>query len=830
MKKWTLLVGLILAHFITNANHVLGGEITWECQNGQYILQTVIYVDCSGLSFNQTSITINQTNGPTVNCALVGSSFISPSCYASGSAINCDSTITYTPVKRYVFRSSPFSLSSAIPVTGNHFWVSLQARPSTDNTTNGAANGYMLRASMYPYVQNGNVQPANPCYDNSPQFNERPLHAFANDSNSFYLDGFDVDNQDSISFSWAPSLNEGTSYPGSSLGYETGYFWNNPLPGNTVNAGNSNAVLDNNGYLNFNSITIGTFTTCYKIESFRNGVKIAEVFRDFQMQIEVDQGSPGLCGSSLNGNPSVNFSWVSGFDTLTPVSSNNRIIQYGMDVYAGDTVKFKIHSVDVDLNSNCTPQAITVRVDGPSMSDSLSGTNDCQNGPCAKLVSLNSNGSYTSSLSNNTRFEWITDTSHADGPFGFGNHLFIIKATDNNCIIPGQKEVQVFIKVHRPIYTSNSTLSICLGDTLEVEVKGDTANVSWSPTTGVACPTCAVTELYPVVSTTYWVTDVNSGYSTEFHVNVDLPQAQPSLVKSGADLTVPNSALYDTLFWYNTHAPITAQASVYQPYLSGDYWVAGATGSCLQYSDTISNPYQNDLNMVNSMGGAFDSLRWGERTFGFTFRLNNEPYYDVNGVYVHAYDKNALADYTSLRCKIYDALLNSVFESDSVVRIDEDVILFYGQAFLGSNKDYTLTIYADTNVVVPTYRPNVWPVIASDSRVYVFNAQTALGNTIPTSSAPYYPFANLSLTYGIGLSEIAKVNFNVYPNPATNLLNVYTDQLASYAIINAFGQTILNGSVDGHQQVELSVLPRGVYILSVTDKSGETQSRKIVLQ
>jgi hypothetical protein len=47
----------LLAFFISlttasRASHVMGGEITWQCTNGNYVFTLVFYRDCNGAEIN----------------------------------------------------------------------------------------------------------------------------------------------------------------------------------------------------------------------------------------------------------------------------------------------------------------------------------------------------------------------------------------------------------------------------------------------------------------------------------------------------------------------------------------------------------------------------------------------------------------------------------------------------------------------------------------------------------------------------------------------------------------------------------------------------------
>ena len=85
----------------------------------------------------------------------------------------------------------------------------------------------------------------------------------------------------------------------------------------------------------------------------------------------------------------------------------------------------------------------------------------------------------------------------------------------------------------------------------------------------------------------------------------------------------------------------------------------------------------------------------------------------------------------------------------------------------------------------------------------------------------------------VGVDEHKEsVSFSVYPNPASGVLVVETQCIASlpeqtsYRITNLMGQTLLQGNINAEkQQIDISGLPSGMYFISV----GEA-TRKFVVR
>ncbi len=92
-------------------------------------------------------------------------------------------------------------------------------------------------------------------------------------------------------------------------------------------------------------------------------------------------------------------------------------------------------------------------------------------------------------------------------------------------------------------------------------------------------------------------------------------------------------------------------------------------------------------------------------------------------------------------------------------------------------------------------------------------------------------------TSGTGIEEaINSTSFNVSPNPATTTLNVNVEVLAktkaTLAITNILGQVVsrqeLSLQAGNHNQsLDISALPAGLYVLSVTTDKGTLQHKFI---
>lgn len=67
----------------------------------------------------------------------------------------------------------------------------------------------------------------------------------------------------------------------------------------------------------------------------------------------------------------------------------------------------------------------------------------------------------------------------------------------------------------------------------------------------------------------------------------------------------------------------------------------------------------------------------------------------------------------------------------------------------------------------------------------------------------------------------------VYPNPAKSLINLDLENISLTTIYNIHGEAVLNSS---KKIIEVSSLPKGIYILKSTDENGEVYVNKVVIE
>ena len=486
--KNVLTIAFVSLTYILNASHFFGGEISWECDAtgpnaGKYKFHVSLYRDCGNQSVNyMPSPLVLSSNSPIgqITCNQVGSKVdISPQCFDFSQQIKCDSVPSaYGAVEMVKYESDWIALNGTPPSNGWVFsWVGC-CRPIHVNV-NGSPD-IVLRAIMYPFSVNGINQNASTCYDNSPKFLEPPITVVAaGGAIANNLMGYDKD-YDSLNYHWAQPLSSNGP-----IFFTAPYSFNSPFP-STTNV----SISPTTGQLSFNPNVMGSFASCVQVDSYRQGQMIASTFRDYPLIVSA-------ANSSLNTPPVL---------SVAPISPNQAtgVPQFNLsdssylffNVFAGDSVRFKITAVDTDLNDSILPQLISWQ--GTSSQFGISPITGCDNPPCAVASPLNQIN-FVNAATNTIRFDWRTDCNNFflngySAPFI--PYVFILKFIDDACTVPSSIALPLIVNVFPPIFSAPDTVYANV-------VSSTNTEIVWTPPTDTA-------------------TDFN-GYEVSFSTNISGP-------------------------------------------------------------------------------------------------------------------------------------------------------------------------------------------------------------------------------------------------------------------------------------------------------------------
>lgn len=123
-----------------------------------------------------------------------------------------------------------------------------------------------------------------------------------------------------------------------------------------------------------------------------------------------------------------------------------------------------------------------------------------------------------------------------------------------------------------------------------------------------------------------------------------------------------------------------------------------------------------------------------------------------------------------------------------------------------------------TNAFISHYSDSVWDTQASGSAVSALNSTYEIARTGITSLSPFV-VAEEDAALSID-EETALLNINVYPNPCTDVMNISyansTTQHYTYQVNDLAGRTY-NLTNNGNNQIDVSMLSAGVYLLNMTN-------------
>lgn len=424
----------------TFASHLMGGEITWECQgSGQYIFKLKFYRDCNGIN-TPSVVSLSVFNHPSVTSitlTLLSQTDISPTCNGAGPTISCTNAQSQPgwptsgspvagAVQESVFQSAPITLAGVPPPQGWVFAYSDCCRNgSLTNLQNASSYGFTLKAVMYSY----NGQNENLCFDSSPTFLESPSTVICLGSPFKYNhNAYDPD-LDSLSFSWAEPLDDFTGVytlgtNPAPIPFTNGYSYNSPLPGITQNPANVPAQINpSTGEISFTSLTQGYFVTNVKVEAWKCGTLVAEIYREIQVV---------LLPCAVNSTPAVTYT------------------NYQSTVPAGTLVNFTLNGNDPGmLADGVTPQTVTINASGTQFGTGFTNASSgCLNPPCATLSS-SLPASATTNVS--TTFNWQTSCNHISYNSTCNSisntYTFVFRVKDDFCPAPAENISTVSITV-----------------------------------------------------------------------------------------------------------------------------------------------------------------------------------------------------------------------------------------------------------------------------------------------------------------------------------------------------------------------------------------------
>ena len=204
-----------------------------------------------------------------------------------------------------------------------------------------------------------------------------------------------------------------------------------------------------------------------------------------------------------------------------------------------------------------------------------------------------------------------------------------------------------------------------------------------------------------------------------------------------------------------------------------------------------------------------------------TFQIDNVKVYQEyksQNVYVYDFTSNTwttLFDVLPQTVSAHDVTIADPFSSPAKIYVSGD---YQNQTFLGeyNASDNIFTSINQTNMIGRRHHKTA----IFDNKLYLFG-----GNTTPQTSS------TLSSTQSANLETLATATFNnknvfaFYPNPATAKITLNSD--IETVLLYTFEGKIIDTQIQNNE-IDLSHLSNGIYLLQGTNKDGSTFSDKLI--
>jgi len=448
-----LLVLLIGNSIALNANHILGGDLTYECVGGdQYVFSLNLYVDCFGATAApiEENLFFQPACGFLFSATADWQSTIEVSDLCATEIPNSSCNGGFIPGTWLVsYTTDPITLSDVCP------WEITWAAGDWNYFVN------MDNAGLPTAFFSTTIDLTNPQCGESVNFSNA-LHVpyvCMGDAISYDIDISNPSGYD-LTFSFTDVLTTG----GVPAPYEGGYSGATPIPGITIDPVT--------GQIDFTApMQIGTFSVGVLVEMFDAGVFVGSVIESIAFVVR----------------PCVVAPTVFDPDGILAISAGgNQISAVEAEVCVGDSICIEVHASNLDafrtIELTSDFEALY-----PGATFTVTGTNPAVGELCM-----------------------LADASYP------ATSLITIDALDDNCAPPGMDQLQITLHVRPSLITAFTDTLTCIGSFIDLDVQGDVL-YDWNVISGdpidvpanFSCLNCGDPTVSPAISTVYQVIGSN---------------------------------------------------------------------------------------------------------------------------------------------------------------------------------------------------------------------------------------------------------------------------------------------------------------------------------
>jgi hypothetical protein len=423
-----------------------------------------------------------------------------------------------------------------------------------------------------------------------------------------------------------------------------------------------------------------------------------------------------------------------------------------------------------------------------------------------------SDGSTTQTLSVSTSGEYGVQITEA------GNACIGTSATFN--IIAGPNET--------PTISASSTVEFCDGESVELIAPAGLSSYQWSDGSTTQNITVSAAGIYSLTIQGLCQAWTSNAINITVHTPITPVAADATLPAPGsATLTATDG---DNLIWYDapTAGNIVATGPTFNtPVLSADATYYLESGELFNRVDATGIPYA-----ANTYSGNTTNANMLFNAIDDCILTSVKVYTDMAG--------DRLIE---LRSAATNALLDSM-----TVYIQPDTQVINLNFVLTAGTSYRLTTNAAVNQAIPGWG-NVSPRLKRNNGGvnYPYTVQNVLSITgtdlgqqlfyyfydwkVTTETRCASPRVPVNVFITVGIAELAEAGIRVYPNPASDKLNIELENKEDYRVMitDVSGRVVKDENISGTSFISLDGIAAGSYTLRMQNETKIINS-KIVIQ
>ena len=279
---------------------------------------------------------------------------------------------------------------------------------------------------------------------------------------------------------------------------------------------------------------------------------------------------------------------------------------------------------------------------------------------------------------------------------------------------------------------------------------------------------------------------------------IGLPIAGQEVIPSVVSGEVTNCT-----FINNGFAPILATDAAYDSLVTvvGDTLALAVVSVLVDSAETVNFSFNNNL-VIGNGGDA-------------TNTVDVKSLVDVNGTLTTtSFTNNVMNSVMGFDATTCDTSAAYMYSSPEIVfeTANDSIVMSLTDAGVMYVKAGGTSVFASGNSATAT----VTDITGAD------RAATPCVGAYEASELMVPPVSSLSATESLA--------FSVYPNPTSGLVTISDVEVASIKLFNQVGQLVLSTSLNNNQQLDLSAINNGLYILQVIDTKGQQGVQSLMVQ